>query len=198
MDTNYFRLNSALNGGSVWQNNCKKIVHTGSRFDNNTSERGSAGIEMNQITSTEIASCTFSSGKSAKGSGLYLQVRISSSDNQLCQGNRALNCMPFLARTTRMLSAYVSRLYCTLILFFMPCRGCRVLCVSVSSSSTQLISAAQSSEDRPLGTSQDQYFRPIRQPRLEGPFMTRMPRCAAFSHAATYHCSFSMVPLVGV
>jgi predicted outer membrane repeat protein len=74
MDTNYFRLNSALNGGSVWQNNCKKIVHSGSRFDNNTSERGSAGIEMNQITSIDIVSCTFSTGKSAKGSGLYLQV----------------------------------------------------------------------------------------------------------------------------
>ncbi|KAK9919042.1 hypothetical protein WJX75_008926 [Coccomyxa subellipsoidea] len=73
MDTNYFRLNSALNGGSVWQNNCKKIVHSGSRFDNNTSERGSAGIEMNQITSIDIVSCTFSTGKSAKGSGLYLQ-----------------------------------------------------------------------------------------------------------------------------
>ena len=74
VDTNYFRLNSALNGGSVWQNNCKKILHSGSRFDNNTSERGSAGIEMNQITSTDIVSCTFTTGKSAKGSGLYLQV----------------------------------------------------------------------------------------------------------------------------
>ncbi|BDA46795.1 hypothetical protein COCOBI_09-2480 [Coccomyxa sp. Obi] len=73
LDTNYFRLNSALNGGSVWQNNCKKILHTDSRFDNNTSERGSAGIEMNQITSTDIVSCTFTTGKGAKGSGLYLQ-----------------------------------------------------------------------------------------------------------------------------
>lgn len=74
LTTNYFKLNSGLNGGSVWQNDCRKITHSGSRFDNNTAERGSAGIEMNQVTSAEIRSCTFTTGKGAKGSGLYLQA----------------------------------------------------------------------------------------------------------------------------
>jgi hypothetical protein len=76
LGTNYFKLNSALNGGSVWQNDCKKIVHVGSRFDNNTSQRGSAGIEMNQVSSADISSCTFTTGKGAKGSALYLQASL--------------------------------------------------------------------------------------------------------------------------
>ena len=75
LDSNWFTLNRALNGGSVWQNDCKDVVHTNNRFDNNTADRGSAGVEMNQITSIDISACTFNSGKGAKGSGLYLQVR---------------------------------------------------------------------------------------------------------------------------
>ena len=74
LDTNWFTLNRALNGGSVWQNDCKSAVHRNNRYDNNTAERGSAGVEMNQIGSIDIASCTFNTGKGAKGSGLYLQV----------------------------------------------------------------------------------------------------------------------------
>lgn len=31
----YFRDNQALNGASVWQNDCPRVVHSGSRFDNN-------------------------------------------------------------------------------------------------------------------------------------------------------------------
>ena len=31
----YFRNNQALNGASVWQNDCKSLTHSGSRFDNN-------------------------------------------------------------------------------------------------------------------------------------------------------------------
>lgn len=31
----YFRDNQALNGASVWQNDCQHVVHSGSRFDDN-------------------------------------------------------------------------------------------------------------------------------------------------------------------
>ncbi len=35
----YFRDNQALNGASVWQNDCKRVVHSGSRFDNNAATK---------------------------------------------------------------------------------------------------------------------------------------------------------------
>ena len=74
LDTNWFTQNRALNGGSVWQNGCRDAVHRNNRFDNNTAERGSAGVEMNQVASIDVSSCTFNGGRGAKGSGLYLQV----------------------------------------------------------------------------------------------------------------------------
>ena len=49
LDTNYFKLNRALNGAGVWQNDCRRAVHVNNRFDNNTAERGSAGVEANQV-----------------------------------------------------------------------------------------------------------------------------------------------------
>ena len=72
--TCYFKLNTAPNGASVWQNDCRQVSHVGSRFDNNTATSGSSGIEMNQITQADISQCTFATGRALKGAGLYLQV----------------------------------------------------------------------------------------------------------------------------
>ncbi len=166
MDTNYFRLNSALNGGSVWQNNCKKILHTGSRFDNNTSERGSAGIEMNQITSADIVSCTFTTGKSAKGSGLYLQV-----------------CMPSIIKQhdTHGTGHCGARFFIlTIVCHAGFRRGCKGQCASACLSQMLLTSEVQSSEAQPPGTSADLFSTPTRPPRLEAQYMTHMPRCSFF------------------
>ncbi len=70
----YFKQNTAPNGASVWQNDCRQVSHVGSRFDNNTATSGSSGIEMNQITQADISQCTFATGRALKGAGLYLQV----------------------------------------------------------------------------------------------------------------------------
>ncbi|KAK9839270.1 hypothetical protein WJX81_004900 [Elliptochloris bilobata] len=68
----YFRDNQALNGASVWQNDCKSVIHSGSRFDNNAATQGSAGIELNQC-SLDIGFCTFARGRGDKGAAIYMQ-----------------------------------------------------------------------------------------------------------------------------
>jgi len=45
---NTFRNNRGSNAGAVWQNACKKLVISDNKFVNNTADKGSAGIEMNQ------------------------------------------------------------------------------------------------------------------------------------------------------
>ena len=38
----YFRNNQALNGASVWQNDCQSVTHSGSRFDDNVATQACA------------------------------------------------------------------------------------------------------------------------------------------------------------
>ena len=65
--------NLALNGASVWQNNCPNVTHTSNIFEGGTAAQGCGGIELNQGR-TSISGCYFSQCSGAKGGAIYFQV----------------------------------------------------------------------------------------------------------------------------
>lgn len=71
---NSFMQNSGSNGGAVWLNNVKAANHTLNLFVGNSAPKGSAGIEMNQVTSVVVDQCNFTQGTGSKGGGIYTQV----------------------------------------------------------------------------------------------------------------------------
>ncbi len=74
MVSNTFLQNSGANGGAVWQNNLKLVNHTLNLFVANKAPKGSAGIELNQVTSMSVDNCNFTSGTGNKGGAIYTQV----------------------------------------------------------------------------------------------------------------------------
>ena len=74
MVSNTFLQNSGANGGAVWQNNLKKVNHTLNLFVANSAQKGSAGVELNQVTSMSVDNCNFTLGSGNKGGAIYTQV----------------------------------------------------------------------------------------------------------------------------
>ena len=74
MISNTFLQNSGANGGAVWQNNLAKVNHTLNLFVANSAQKGSAGVEMNQVTSMSVDNCNFTLGTGNKGGAIYTQV----------------------------------------------------------------------------------------------------------------------------
>ncbi len=72
--TNTFRFNRGQNGGTLWLNAIKKIQLDNNILSNNTAEKGSAGIEINQCNA-DVGFCSFMSQKGDKGAAIYAQVR---------------------------------------------------------------------------------------------------------------------------
>lgn len=74
MVKNIFLQNSGANGGAVWQNNLKLANHTSNLFVANNAQKGSAGVEMNQVTTMSFDNCNFTLGSGNKGGAIYTQV----------------------------------------------------------------------------------------------------------------------------